>query len=91
MPLQPKFSELMRRIVIGKFTVRFWFCQDAIRLSSQDADSWVKGFLQSILLIPNYVGELAEVVNLYFPENLLSAYEITDEDGNGVVAYLEWP
>ena len=80
MPPSTKLYESMTRVVAGDFVVRVWKSESVPTYGpSQDITDALQG---------SHPGEIRKTLEA-IPD--IAAYEILDANGNGLVAYFDWP
>lgn len=89
--------ESMTRLQIGRHTIRVWRTEEsllqALEPDNRDLEQWAIDLTRALVLSDDGMPELT-ATRLYhelekFPR--IAAFEILDENLNGLVVYPEWP
>jgi hypothetical protein len=87
------FREIMRKVVVRGHTIRIWFeviPNGRLPEQEEEVDKWINYFKDferdRDLSLETTLQFAAE--ERPFPE--IAAYEILDNDGNGIVTYCKW-
>lgn len=91
----PKVVELMRRWSSDKWVVRLWLDAADLNKASAFGDVLTQD-LNSLKHDLDHLTAPLPAVNLIDEQlrpynELLSAFELTDRQGNGIVIYYDWP
>lgn len=88
--------EYMVKATVVTWTIRFW-------VKASVVEAWTNGQQHAQDLIQNYVAQhklsvdpslievVRSVINHFDPlDDQISAFEVTDQNGDGIVIYCEW-